>query len=83
MFTIFNSESLWIGTDLSLFNKIRDALQDADIPYKYKTKSHLSDWGGHGTVRGRTGSIGNSTEQMYQYEIFVRNKDYERAKKLI
>ena len=32
MFTMFNSESLWIGTDLNLFNRIRDALQDAEIP---------------------------------------------------
>ncbi|OUO27648.1 hypothetical protein [Eubacterium sp. An3] len=83
MFTVFNSESLWIGTDLKLFNRIRDALKDADIPYKYKTKNHLSDWGGHGTVRGRTGSIGNPTDQMYQYEIFVYSKDYERARRLI
>lgn len=83
MFTVFNSESLWIGTDLKLFNRIRDALKDADITYKYKTKNHLSDWGGHGTVRGRTGSAGNPTDQMYQYEIFVYSKDYERARRLI
>ena len=83
MFTVFNSESLWIGTDLKLFNRIRDALKDEDIPYKYKTKNHLSDWGGHGTVRGRTGSAGNPTDQMYQYEIFVYSKDYERARRLI
>ena len=83
MFTVFNSESLWIGTDLKLFNRIRDALKDTDIPYKYKTKNHLSDWGGHGTVRGRTGCAGNPTDQMYQYEIFVYSKDYERARRLI
>ena len=26
MFTVFNSESLWIGTDLKRFNEIRDIL---------------------------------------------------------
>ncbi len=83
MFTFFNAESLWIGTDINVFNKIRNALEDAHIPYKYKTHNHLADWGGHGTVRGRTGSAGNSMNQMHQYEIFVHNEDYEKARRLI
>lgn len=83
MFTLLNSESLWIGTDLKLFNRIRDALQDAQIPYKYKTRNHLAQWTGHGIVRSRTGSFGNPADQMCEYEIFVYRKDYERAKRLI
>ena len=27
MFTVLNSESLWIGTDLKRFNEIRDILR--------------------------------------------------------
>lgn len=83
MLTFFNAESLWIGTDINVFNKIRNALEDAHIPYKYKTHNHLADWGGHGTVGGRTGSTGNSMNQMHQYEIFVHNEDYEKARRLI
>ena len=38
MFTVFNSESLWIGTDLKRFNEIRDILDRQNIRYKYKVK---------------------------------------------
>lgn len=38
MFTAFNSESLWIGTDLKRFNEIRDVLDRENIKYKYKVK---------------------------------------------
>ena len=31
MFTLLNSESLWIGTDMKLFNKIREQLEQAGI----------------------------------------------------
>ena len=37
MFTVFNSESLWIGTDLKRFNEIRIFWIDR-IKYKYKVK---------------------------------------------
>ena len=40
MFNIFNSESLWVGTDMEMFNKIRTRLEQEGIPYKYKTKNH-------------------------------------------
>ena len=50
MFNLFNSESLWIGTseslwigtDMKRFNEIRTQLEREGIPYKYKTKDHLS-----------------------------------------
>lgn len=83
MFTIINSESLWIGTDLVRFNQIRDALDRERIAYKYKTKNHLAQWNGRGTTRGTAGSLGNPTDQMYQYEILVYKKDYEKAKHVI
>ena len=83
MFTLFNSKSLWIGTDLTRFNQIRDALEHQSVPYKYKVRNHLGQWNGKGTIRGTRGSFGNPTEQMYQYEIFVYNKDFEQAQYFI
>ena len=83
MFTFFNSKSLWIGFDLERMNQIRNILDNHNIPYKYKTKNHLASWNGKGTVRGTTGSFGNPTELLYQYEIFVYNKDMEQAQYLI
>lgn len=79
MFTIFNSESLWIGTDLKRFNESRDKLKAAKIPYKHKVKNRLSQWADRGTLRGNIGSFGNPSVQMYQHEILVYQRDREKA----
>lgn len=83
MFTLFNSESLWLGTDMNRLAQIRSILEEHSIPYKYKVRNHLGQWTGKGTLRGTCGSAGNPTEQMYQYEIFVYKKNLEEAKHLI
>ncbi len=83
MFTVFNTESLWIGTDLKKFNEIRDALDRSGIRYKYKVKDQLGEWTGRGTLRGTVGSAGNLTEQMKQYEILVEKKDFAKAKAVV
>ena len=80
MITFLNSHSIWIGTDIQIFNQIRDTLETNSIPYKYKTKDHLSELNGRGTHRSSMGSFGNSAVQMCQYEILVYKKDVEKAK---
>ena len=52
------------------------------IPYKYKTKDHLSQtmYPAEGTLRSRTGSFGNKPDQMIEYEILVHKKDYEKVR---
>ncbi len=83
MLTILNSQSLWIGTDLKTFNNIRDTLDAAKIPYKYKTKNKMAQWIGTGTLRGRTGSLGNPPDLTFQYEILVHKNDHEKATHVI
>lgn len=83
MLTILNSQSLWIGTDLKTFNKIRDTLDAVKIPYKYKTKNRMAQWTGTGTLRGRTGSLGNPPDLAFQYEILVHKNDHEKAAHVI
>lgn len=83
MFTLFNTESLWIGTDLKKFNEIRDILDREGICYKYKVSDQLGLWMGKGTVRGNFGSIGNSPDQFKQYEILVEKKQLENARMVI
>ncbi len=83
MFTVFHTESLWIGTDLKKFNEIRDALDRDGIRYKYKVKDQLGEWTGRGTLRGTVGSAGNLPEQMKQYEIFVEKKDFAKARAVV
>lgn len=80
MFTVLNSESLWIGTDLKRFNEIRDILDSQNIKYKYKVKDQLGEWTGSGTIRGRVGSAGNPAKQAKQYEILVDRKNLEQAR---
>ena len=82
MFNFLNSESLWIGTDMKKFNEIRTQLEQEGIPYKYKTKDHLSQtmYPAEGTLRSRTGSFGNKPDQMIEYEILVHKKDYEKVR---
>ena len=80
MFTVLNSESLWIGTDLKRFNEIRDILDSQNIKYKYKVKDQLGEQTGSGTIRGRVGSAGNPAEQAKQYEILVDRKNLEQAR---
>ncbi|MDO5574624.1 MAG: hypothetical protein Q4G60_11680 [bacterium] len=83
MLTIFNTMSLYIGTDMKRFNEIRDILDANKIKYKYNTKNHLGEWTGRGTVRGNTGSFRNVSELMYEYDIKVLKSDYEEAKYFI
>ena len=83
MFTVFNSESIWIGTDLKKFNEIRDILDRERIKYKYKVKDRIGEWNGRGTIRSSMGSAGNLTDQTKQYEILLDKKDLEKAQNLI
>ena len=78
MITIFNSRTIYLGTDMKRFNEIRDRLDACKIKYRYKVKNRMSDWSGRGTVRGQLGSAGNPAKLPYQYEIFVHKKDYEK-----
>lgn len=82
MFTFFNSESLWTGTDQQVFDTLRATLKDHQIPYKHKVSSRLGQWNGAGTTRGRMGSAGIPSDQMYLYEIVVYKKDLEKARYL-
>ena len=81
MLTLLNSESLWIGTDMKLFNKLREQLEQVGITYKHKVKNRMGQWAEAGTMRGRTGSAGIPADETYEYEILVHKNELEHAKK--
>ena len=83
MITLFNRKSVYVGFDLKQFSNIRTALSDHHIDYVPKVKNRMGQWAGHGTIRGRTGSVGMTSDIMYEYEVFVHKKDYELAMKVI
>lgn len=80
MITIFNSKSVYLGTDMKAFNEMRNYLETNHIPYKYKVKNHQGQAAGRGTVRGNTGSAGNASGMTYEYEILVHKKDYDKVR---
>lgn len=75
----FNSESLWIGTDMKRFNQLRDVLEREGIAYRHKVKT-VWDSERQRSMRGRTGSAGMSADDTYEYEILVYKRDWEKAK---
>lgn len=80
---MWNSEIYWSGSDMKEFNLQREKLEQNQIPYKYKVRNRLGQWGGdRGTIRGNTGSAGIPADEMYVYEITIDRKDMERAGKL-
>jgi hypothetical protein len=83
MITFFNRQSVYVGFDLKQFSAVRSVLQANKIPYKIKVTNQSGAWAGRGTVRGSTGSLGQSPELMNEYEVFVHKADFEKAMVLI
>lgn len=83
MITMLNRKNVFTGFDLKQYAAIRNVLADNRIPYAVNTKNRMGQWAGQGTLRGRTGSFGQSGDTMYEYEIFVHKDDYENAMHLI
>lgn len=79
MITRFNSRTVYLGTDLKVFNEFRDFLDANHIKYKYKTTNRMGQYTGHGTARGNMGSAGMKTEDMYEYEILVHKEDFGKV----
>lgn len=79
MLTIFNRESVYLGRDMKEFGAVRERLAQQNIHYSYKVKNQMTQWIFPGTMRGRTGSLGQDSSLQYEYEVFVHKRDYERA----
>lgn len=83
MITLFNRKNIYTGFDLARYSAIRSALAAGHIPYTVKVKNRMGQWAGHGTLRGRMGSLGQPSDLTYEYEVFVHQKDQEQALRLI
>ena len=60
--------------------RIRMALHDAGIDSSAKTVNRTSPSPLSPGTRGRTGSLGISVNDMYEYIIYVRKDDYEKSR---
>ena len=86
-FDQFNSNT-YAGSGNQLYfamneNEIRTLLRDHKIKYDVKVKNLLSPSPMHVGARAHAGSLGMDLTKSYEYKIYVRKADYERALELM
>ena len=75
MIHLFNRKELLLTTSMERQARVRDALAANGIPYQVRVR-------GNG-ARSRTVLPGMRLDAMYQYYVYVKKEDYEKAKYLI
>lgn len=79
MITIFNRKELVITYDMKKMSEIKEALSQENIEYYTQTINRRSPSPFAGGMRSRTGSFGENLALEYEYRIFVRKDDFEKA----
>lgn len=82
MITIFNRKELLITMDMNRQSNVRDILSAKGIEYMVKV-TNLQSASATGSDRARAGSLGINQNYSYEYKIYVHNKDYDNALRLI
>ncbi|MBE6936770.1 MAG: hypothetical protein E7458_09845 [Ruminococcaceae bacterium] len=80
MIHLFNRRELLITHRMDELSRVRDVLSENGIPYRIKTRSSVSSPFGS---RGRPAVPGIRTEALYQYQVFVKKEDFDKAQFLI
>ena len=83
MISIFNRKELLITYDMKKQSDVRTILQNHKIEYNVKVKNLLSPSPLSTNGRTRIGSQGIDITKSYEYKIYVKKADYERAVKII
>ena len=83
MITIFNRAELSVTFRLEEQSRIRQILADHKIDYYVKTINRDSPSPFSAGSRSRTGSFGMNPDMMYEYKIYVRKSDLDKARFLI
>ena len=76
MIHILNRKELLITWNLQELSYVRDILASAGVDYRVITKRTNRD-------SGRTGAAGLRLDAMYQYYVYVKKEDHEKARYLI
>lgn len=82
MITVFNRKRLFSSFSVKEQAQLREALAAHKIPYIVNVVN-ISGGFGRANVRGSTGGAGLNMDYVYEYIIYVRKKDYERANALL
>ena len=78
MIHLFNRKELLLTTSMERQAKLRDILAANGIEYRVRVRSNIG-----GMSRSRTVLPSTRMEAMYQYYIYVKKDDFEKAKYLI
>lgn len=79
MISVFNRKELISTYDMKKQAEVRDLLSQFKIPYSIKVVNRKSPSPFDAGFRARTGTFGESFQLEYQYIIFVRKADYDKA----
>lgn len=83
MITVFNRKQLTVTFSMEEQNKIRNILSSNGIDYRVKTINRMSPSPFAAGTRSRTGTFGQDLNTMYEYAIYVKKQDHDRALHLI
>ena len=83
LITIFNRKELIITFDMQRQAKIRDLMVQYSIPYSIKVINRKSPSPFDAGSRARTGTFGENLQLEYEYIIYVKKIDYEKANAII
>ena len=80
MLTIFNRRELLTTFSMEEQNRVRNILAQNHIDYRIKTVNPTARATFGSSGRSHTGSFGVNADCAYQYSIYVRACDLERAR---
>ena len=83
MITIFNRKELLITYDMKRQSEVRTILQNHKIQYSVKVMNLQSPSPMCASTRTCIGTLGMDLTKSYEYKIYVKKVDYEKAIKLI
>jgi hypothetical protein len=76
----WNRKEVYLGSSMQEFCEVRDTLSANHIRFGSRTVDHNATASG---TRGTMGRFAEDPEHLYQYYVYVNNKDYENAKYLL
>ena len=79
MITMLNRKELLITYDMNKQSEVRTILQNHKIEYSVKVKNLLSPTPLSSGSRGHMATPGVNLSKAYEYKIYVKKEDYERA----
>ena len=83
MITVLNRKELLITYDMKKQSDVRTVLQNHKIEYNVKVKNTLSPSPLSSGDRGHRATLGIDLSKAYEYKIYVKKEDYEKALELI